>query len=129
MGAQSFEDLIVWPKAMDLVEAIYRSTASLPADERFGLTQQLRRAAVSISSNIAEGQGRSTPIDFLRFLFIARGSLNEVRTQLLIAVRLRFLAELAVSQLMAQCDEVKRLLSGLISSIESRKRGDDSLRS
>lgn len=102
MGAQSFEDLIVWPKAMDLVEAIYRSTASLPADERFGLTQQLRRAAVSISSNIAEGQGRSTPIDFLRFLFIARGSLNEVRTQLLIAVRLRFLAELAVSQLMAQ---------------------------
>ena len=85
-----YRELIVWQKAMDLVMRVYEATECFPQRELFGLTNQLRRAAVSIPSNIAEGQGRNTTADFLRFLSIARGSLQELETQILIASRLRY---------------------------------------
>lgn len=88
MTVRHYSDLIVWQKAMDLVVHVYEVTESFPQREVFGLTNQVRRAAVSIPSNIAEGQGRGTTKDFLHFLAIARGSLQEVETQLLLAYRL-----------------------------------------
>ena len=97
MSVQSYRELIVWQKAIDLVVAIYRITQSFPREEAFGLTSQLRRAAVSIPSNIAEGQGRRSAKEFQRFLDIARGSLQEVETQLLIANRLHYLCLLYTS--------------------------------
>ncbi len=80
MAVRSYRELIAWQKAMDFVELVYQHTASFPKEERYGLTGQLRKAAVSVPSNIAEGQGRSTTADFLRFLSIARGSLYESQT-------------------------------------------------
>jgi four helix bundle protein len=91
--SRKHHDLEVWRDGLDLVSAIYRLTSSFPSDERFGLTAQLRRAAVSIPSNIAEGAARKSRLDLLRFLDIARSSLAEVETQLEIAHRLDFLAE------------------------------------
>lgn len=85
-------DLEVWRDALDLVEAIYRVTSSFPADERFGLTSQLRRAAVSVPSNIAEGSAHRTRAELQQFLYIARGSLAEIETQIQIARRLSYLA-------------------------------------
>ena len=89
MEIMSYRDLIAWQKAMDLVTAIYRATAGFPRDEIYGLTSQLRRAAVSTPSNIAEGQGRQSTREFIHFLSIAYGSLNEAQTQILIAERLK----------------------------------------
>ena len=117
----SFKDLIAWQKAMDLVVEVYRVTAGFPADERFGLTSQLRRAAVSIPSNIAEGQGRGPGQDFVRFLCVARGSLQEVDTQLTIALRLGFLAEGDYERLSAVLIELSRILKGLARSIPRDK--------
>lgn len=90
---QSHKDLTVWQKAMDLVEDIYRITRDFPDEERFGLVQQMRRCAVSIPSNIAEGAGRSSSREFLRFLSIAIGSLAELETQVEIAKRIGYLSE------------------------------------
>jgi len=89
---RSQRDLLVWQESMALVEDIYRCTARFPQDERFGLVSQIRRSAISIASNIAEGSSRRTTADLLRFLYISRGSLAEVRTQLEIAVRLGYLS-------------------------------------
>ena len=100
MGGANYRDLIVWQKAMDLVQAVYKITAGFPKEELYGLTSQLRRAAVSIPSNIAEGQGRRTTGDFQRFLAIANGSLREVETQILIAKRLNYLHNERTSHLM-----------------------------
>jgi len=83
----SFRDLLVWQKSMDLADVVYRLTRSFPREETFGLAAQLRRSAVSIASNIAEGQGRSSSREFKQFLNIARGSLCELQTQLEIAQR------------------------------------------
>src|SRR5262245_33076304 len=86
--------LDVWQDAMRLVVQVYDATRQFPADERYGLTNQMRRAAISIPSNIAEGAARETDNEFLRFLFIARGSLAELETQLMIAAKLGYLASL-----------------------------------
>jgi four helix bundle protein len=118
---QTYRDLIVWQKAMDLVVEVYKATESLPSDERFGLTNQLRRAAVSIPSNIAEGFGRGSQNEFQRFLSIARGSLFEVETQVQIAYRLSFLSEHEQIVLMRRADEVGRILRGLSKSVDARK--------
>lgn len=88
--AKNYRELIVWQEAMDLVEQVYRLSKDWPADERFGLTNQIRRATVSIAANIAEGEGRGTDPDFCRFLRIAHGSLREVETHALIALRLTY---------------------------------------
>ena len=115
---QSYRDLVAWQKAMTLVESVYRESSSWPADERFGLTSQVRRAVVSVPSNIAEGSGRSGSIELRRFLSIARGSLCEVQTQLEIAQRLGFIDPGTAQDLLGQGAEVSRILSGLIRSLE-----------
>jgi four helix bundle protein len=118
MAVKNFKDLIAWQKAMDLVEMVYRLTSQFPSDERFGLTSQLRRAAVSIPSNIAEGQGRNSNGDFGRFLNIAYGSLREVETQLLISVRLKYIGQNDFQPVQDLCDETGRILNGLMNKLK-----------
>ncbi len=122
----SYRDLIVWQKATAMVTEIYRATRSFPREEVFGLTGQLRRSAVSVASNIAEGQGRLSKGEFRQFLGQARGSLIEMETQIVIAGNLGFLNSQAVAGLMDLSGEVSRLLHGLIKSVqpvESKTRG------
>ena len=117
MGARNYRDLIAWQKAMDLAERVYLLTAEFPNDERFSLTSQLRRAVVSIASNIAEGQGRFTKADFRRFLSIAHGSVREVETQVLLARRLSYLSEEQLNLVLESSREVGRLILGLAKSL------------
>ncbi len=114
---RSYKDLVAWQKAMDLVTATYRATANFPKEEQFGLTSQLRRAAVSIPSNIAEGQGRLSQNEFRYFLGQARGSLMEVETQLQIARNLGYLDVKHLDDLLKACAEVGRILNGLLASV------------
>jgi four helix bundle protein len=112
-----YRSLIAWQKSMDLAEQIYRETASYPTQERFGLTSQMRRAATSIPSNVAEGQGRrSSDGEFVRFLLIAVGSLCELETQLELSSRLKYLTPDRAKKLQPSLEEVGRLLNGLIRS-------------
>jgi four helix bundle protein len=117
MAVKDYRELIVWQKAMTLVELLYRQTRSFPKEELYGLTSQMRRAAVSVPSNIAEGQGRRTTRDFIHFLSIARGSLKELETQILISHRLRYINEAQQSELVSATEEVGRLISGLNKSL------------
>jgi four helix bundle protein len=117
MKVKNYKELIAWQKSMDLVEKIYTVSRTFPRDELYALTSQIRRAAVSIPSNIAEGQGRRTTADFLRHLSIAYGSLREVETQTLIAARLRYLAQGQCKDVLNVAGEVGRLLNGLMSSL------------
>src|SRR3954470_2838498 len=107
------KDLVAWQVAMDFAEATYRSTVRFPADERFGLRLQIRRSAVSIASNIAEGHGRSNKREYARFVLIARGSLKEAETQILLAKRLNFFSEQAGENLLVLTSRLNRLLTGL----------------
>jgi four helix bundle protein len=111
--------LIAWQKAMDLVIEVYRATENFPKTELFGLANQMRRATVSIPSNISEGQGRSTTKDFIHFLYIARGSLQEVETQIILSQRLGFLSDRTRHDLIARSTEIARILNGLIRSLSS----------
>jgi len=120
MANQNYKDLIAWQKAMDLVEAVYTATKLFPKEEMYGLTSQIRRAAVSIPSNIAEGQGRKSSNEFARFLAIAYGSLREVETQILIAERLSYLKRRDVEPLIELSSQVGRLINGLSNSLCSR---------
>jgi four helix bundle protein len=117
---RSYKDLVVWQKSMDLVTAIYKATAGFPKGELFGLTSQLRRAAVSIPSNIAEGQGRLSEKEFRYSLGQARGSLMEVETQLQIAANLGYLPEEQGNKLLESCAEVGRILNGLLASVSKQ---------
>ena len=105
---------------MDLAEMVYRVSAHFPAEERFGITGQVRRAAVSVAANIAEGAERHGSREFLNFLGIASGSLAETETFLLLAVRLRMVREEQVKPLLAQASEVGKMLNGLKRSLRSR---------
>jgi four helix bundle protein len=116
-----YKDLIVWQKSMDLVLLVYRCTKTFPHDEAFCLTTQLRRAAISIASNIAEGKGRHSNQELTQFLFIARGSLLEVETQSMIAQRLGYLSTLDSSDLKITTSEVGRLLNGMITHFKTRQ--------
>ncbi len=118
-----YKELIVWQKAIELVTDIHRVTASFPTEERFGLVSQLRRAAVSVPSNIAEGQGRSSTGEFKLFLGHARGSLCEVESQLVIAGNLGFVQENDLQRFDDLTKEVGRLLNGLIRSLEQHSSG------
>ncbi|MFH1921143.1 MAG: four helix bundle protein [Planctomycetota bacterium] len=120
MAVKDYRELIVWQKAVDLVEAVYRASASFPKEEVYGLTSQIRRAAVSVPSNIAEGQARNTTADFLHFLSIARGSLKEVETQVIIARRLGYIDAQKESELTNLTEEVSRLISGLTNSLKKK---------
>ncbi len=113
-----YMDLIGWQKAMDLVTEIYRLTKKLPKEEMFGLTSQLRRAAVSIPSNIAEGQGRLSKGEFRVFLGNARGSLSELETQIMIAKNLEYIDAPEATVLLEMASEVGRILNGLIASMK-----------
>jgi four helix bundle protein len=115
----NFEKLDVWQKAIDFADLIYNKTRAFPSDERFGLTNQLRRAAVSISSNIAEGSSRSSKSDFARFVEIATGSVFEVVSQAFIAHRQGFLSEDQFRKIYADAEELSRMLSGLRKSLLS----------
>jgi four helix bundle protein len=115
----NFEKLEVWQKAIDFADLIYSETRAFPSDERFGLTNQLRRAAVSISSNIAEGSSRSSKSDFARFVEIATGSVFEVVSQAFIAQRESFLSEDQFQEIYADAEELSRMLSGLRKSLLS----------
>ena len=117
MAVKHFSELIVWQKAMDLVVEIYQRTETFPQREIFGITNQMRRASVSVPSNIAEGQGRSSTDDFLRFLYIAKGSLQELETQVILSRRLQFLPDDGHQALLTQLCEVARILNGLITSL------------
>ena len=121
MTVKHYAELIAWQKAMDFVESVYRSTVGFPKEEMFGLTCQVRRAAVSVPSNIAEGQGRRTTGEFLQFLSVARGPLQEAETQIQLAQRLGYLAEATKRDILNLSTEVGRLISGLIKSLESRQ--------
>lgn len=110
--------LVVWQESMTLVEQIYRVTAGFPSDERYGLIAQLRRAAVSVPSNIAEGAARRSSKEYLHFLAMARGSLSEMDTQLELSARLGFVA--VGHEIFRQMEQTGRLLSALIVSIRNK---------
>ena len=110
---KNYQDLIAWQKSMELVEEIYRATATFPKEELYGLVSQLRRCSVSIPSNIAEGQGRGSDPDFARLLWIAHGSVREAETQILISGRLGFMKKSVVDPLMDKAAEIGRLITGL----------------
>ena len=113
----NFEKLEVWQKAIDFADLVYSLTRAFPEDERFGLTNQMRRAAVSVSSNIAEGSSRMSPPDFARFIEIATGSVFEVVSQATIGLRQSFLTKAQYQRLYAAAEEQSRMLSGLRRSV------------
>ncbi len=121
--AQAFQDLTVWQRAMDLTESIYCLTKTFPKDEIYGLTSQMRRASVSVASNIAEGRGRSTEGEFKQFLSIAQGSTYEVQTQLLMVMRLKIGDEDLARKSEGLCIEVSKMLGAFIGSLGGKAKG------
>ena len=116
----SFQDLRIWQESMDLALEIYRATSGFPRHETYGLVSQMRRAAVSVPSNIAEGKEHRSDPEFVRFLFHARGSLLELQTQLLIARRLQYLSEAEVDKLSRKGDGIGRGWNALINKFRER---------
>ena len=114
MAVQNYKDLIVWQKSMSLAKEIYRLANKLPKEELYGLTNQLKRAAVSIPSNIAEGNGRISSREYARFLSIARGSKSEVETQLLLCVELNYLESADTETALELSTEVGKMLNAMI---------------
>ncbi len=119
MQANRYQDLRAWQRAIELVEKVYLATSTLPKEETFGLKSQLRRCAVSIPSNIAEGQGRATRGEFQQFLGHARGSLYELETQIVIAAKLGYVVATDRDNLLAESRELGRMLNALIASLKS----------
>jgi four helix bundle protein len=122
MKIDSYRQLEVWQKAVALVIEIYQITRSFPREELYGLTSQVRRAAVSIPANIAEGWGRNMTRDYVQFLRVARGSLLELETHLVIAKNLKFIEALTLQGSAEQTQEINRMLNGLIRSLEHSAR-------
>jgi four helix bundle protein len=120
MNVKSYKDLAVWQKAMDMTSVVYRVTADLPVDERFGLISQARRAAVSVPANLAEGHRRGSTRDYLRFVSIAAGSLAELETLIELAVRLYSIQSTSLEELVSRTDEVGRMIRGLQHGLEER---------
>lgn len=116
---KTHKDLDVWKRAVDLVATIYKTTSSFPKEEIYGLTSQIRRAAVSVPSNIAEGAARNHDNEFRQFLYIALGSSAELDTQLIIANRLGFVDDEKTQELMTELNSISRMLQGLIKSIKN----------
>ena len=123
MKVQDYKELIVWQKSFDLAKEIYLITKSLPEDEKYGLTSQIRRASVSIPSNIAEGANRGSPKEFIRFLHIAAGSAAELETQLLLAEEIGLLNK-SISESKEKLQEVIRMLYGLIRSLNNKLKSE-----
>ena len=124
---RNHKDLILWQKAMSLTADVHRLTARLPRHEVFGLSSQIRRAAVSIPSNVAEGAARRTTREFIAFLHIARGSFAELETQLLLARQIGYLADRDLAPVLTRLDEVGRLLNSVIMGLREKLRRSSSL--
>ena len=120
--AQSYRDLLVWPKSMTLVKVIYKLTAEFPSEGKFGLISQMRRAAVSVPSNIAEGQARNTTGEFVLFISHAEGSLAELDTQLILAVDLGFLTTAKTKSPSDSIEELRRMLNGLRRVVSGQRK-------
>ena len=118
---QSFKDLIVWQRSIELTTDVYKLTSKFPESERFGLTNQMRRASVSIASNIAEGYGRTTKGEYVQFLGYARGSCSELETQIVIARNPAFGEAQNLRSVEILCNDVGRLLGALIKSIRAKQ--------
>jgi len=123
MTISSYRDLTVWQKGMELAEICYQLTRQFPREEMFGLTSQIRRAAVSIPANIAEGWGREGTQEYIHFLRIAQGSLKELETHLILSQRVGIAAEKIVSPALGLCDEVGRMMRSLIGSLLRKLSG------
>jgi four helix bundle protein len=119
--ANDYRDLLVWQKGLGLTKQIYQLTQSLPNEERYGLTSQIRRAAVSVPSNIAEGQARSGKKEFIHFLYVARGSLAEIDTQCIIAKDLGYISQNQHMDIYKNIDELKRMLYSLIGKLSGSR--------
>lgn len=120
MGLQKYDDLIVWQKAIDLVVEVYKIVKLLPKEEVYTLSSQMKRAAISISSNIAEGHERNTTKDFIKYLYTAKGSKGELETQLLICVRLRYMTQGQVEVAQHMLVEIGKMLNALIQSLSAK---------
>ena len=118
---ESFRDLLVWQKSMTLAQGVYGITVAFPKEEQFGLVSQLRRCAVSIPSNIAEGYGRQSLSDYIRFLRISRGSLFELQTQLELSFNLGFLGKEHFDKRILLAHEIAKMLNSLIASLEAKR--------
>ena len=118
----NFKDLVVWQKAMDYVVLIYEMTGLFPSDEKYGITNQMRRAAVSIPSNIAEGQVKMSDKEFIRFLLVSKGSCAELETQLLLCVRLHYIENEKADQMISMVNDIGKMISGLIISLQNKKQ-------
>jgi four helix bundle protein len=125
MPVQNYRGLIAWQKSMELVKLIYSLTKKFPRKELFGLTSQIRRAVVSIPSNIAEGQGRRSTKEFIRHLSIGHGSLRETETQNLIAEMQGYISAEESIEVMNKCAEVGKLINGLANSLKEKESRDD----
>ena len=115
---RTFRDLVAWQKAVDLTQLVYRATKALPDDEKFGLISQMRRSAVSVAANIAEGYGRGSRGDYIRYLQIARGSLCELQTHAEIARRQGWIKDSPLTEFNRNAEEVDRVLSGLLRALK-----------
>ena len=113
----SHKDLLVWQQSMDLVETVYRLTGSIPSEEKWGLVSQMRRAAISVPSNIAEGYGRQATGEYRHHVSIGRGSLLELETQILLARRLKYLQPADTESVLKEIDEISRMLATLVSKL------------
>ena len=122
MGGKDLKGMDAWVVAMDFATDIYRSTANFPREETFGLRLQLRRAAVSIVSNVAEGHGRISNADYARFVLMARGSLKEAETQVILSQRLGYIAEDSAIRLTGQTERMSQILGGLHRSLRRKRR-------
>ena len=118
--AANYRELDVWQKSMDLAKLCYEVTKQFPKDEMFGMTSQIRRAAASVPANIAEGNGRATTKDYLKHLSIARGSLLEVETHVILSNEVGLLPKTDTDRCLGLCDEIGRMLTGLRRSLEKR---------
>jgi four helix bundle protein len=115
---KNFRDLIVWQRGIKLAKEVYQLTSKFPQQEVFGITNQLRRASVSIPSNIAEGQGRQYRKEFVQFLYVAIGSVNELDTQFVIAEEIGYLSQSEVIPVLHEMGEIRKMLFGLIHSLK-----------
>jgi four helix bundle protein len=117
----SYRDLLIWSAAVELAVRCYEATKQFPGSEAYGMTSQIRRAAVSIAANIAEGYGRDGPAHFVQFLRISQGSLKELETHLIIAERVGLLSAATAAPLMTQCDEIGKMLRSFIRTVQKQR--------
>lgn len=120
MAIQSYRELTVWQEGMNLAEQCYYLTKVFPKEELYGMTSQIRRSAASIPANVAEGYGRKSRNEYIRFLYIAQGSLKELETHLLLSARVELISNEKIKNALAQCERVGKLLGGLIRSLEGK---------